>query len=100
MYIHCFVKVITKLYKSTSKETTYVRGKIALLNRAKERAMRLLSYAIEVFRQAELRDGETLYVEPLDDDYDDLLSVTPNTSDTDDTILSGTESSSESDEDL
>ena len=43
-----------------NKDTTYIQGKVALLYKARERALGLLSSAIEVFRQAELRDGEAL----------------------------------------
>ena len=43
-----------------TQERTYIQGKVALLYKAKERAVRLMSSAIDVFRQAELRDEEVL----------------------------------------
>ena len=55
LYICIIFKVITKWYHSMSSNATHTRGKVTLLYKAKERALRLLSSAIEVFRQAELR---------------------------------------------
>jgi len=75
--------VITKKYQSVSRDTTYIRGKLALLYKAKERAMWLLSSTIETFRQAELREGE---FEVLQLAMDDLIS--PSVSD-DDSLSSG-----------
>ena len=88
-----FIKVITKRYQSVSRDTTYIQGKVALLYKAKERALRLLSSAVEVFRQAELRNGEALQLTM--EDEQSSPSVTPSASDVDDDSLF----SGESDED-
>ena len=75
-----------------NKDTTYIQGKVALLYKARERVLGLLSSTIEVFRQAELRDGEALQLLAMHMG-DELAS--PSGSDEDDDSLS----SSGSDED-
>ena len=55
-----------------SQEPTYIQGKVALLYKAKERAVRLMSSAIDVFRQAELRDGEALQLLEMEEELDSL----------------------------
>ena len=55
--------MITKRYQSVTHNIQYIQGKLALLHKAKERAIGLLSSAIEAFKQADLRDGEELAVD-------------------------------------
>ena len=79
--------MITKRYQSVTHNIQYIQGKLALLHKAKERAIGLLSSAIEAFQQADLRDGEELAVDsPQCDSYDDHdgLSSVESTSDSDD----------------
>lgn len=58
-----------------SRDTTYIQGKVALLYKARERALRLLSSAIEVFRQVELRGEEALQLLAMEDEQASLLSI-------------------------
>ena len=51
-----------------SRDTTYIQGKVALLYKTKERALRLLSSAVEVFRQVELRGREALQLSEMEDE--------------------------------
>ena len=79
----------TKRYHSVSHDTKYIQGKLALLHKAKERAMGLLLSAIEAFKKAELRDGEALAVDSpsvtsCDSDDDDSYSGFESTSDDED----------------
>ena len=67
-----------------SRDTTYIQGKVALLYTAKERALRLLSSAVEVFRQVELRGGEALQLLEMEDEQASPTSA----SDVDDDSLS------------
>ena len=79
--------MITKRYHSVSYDIKYIQGKLALLHKAKERAMSLLLSAIEAFKKAELRYSKALAVESP--------SVTPCDSDDDDDSYSGFESTSD-----
>ena len=74
-----------KRYQSVTHNIQYIQGKLALLHKAKERAIGLPLSAIEAFKQADLRDGEELAVDsPQCDSYDDHgLSSVESTSDSD-----------------
>ena len=86
IHLHCCLGD-NKRYQSVTHNIQYIQGKLALLHKAKERAIGLLSSAIEAFKQADLRDGEEMAVDsPQCDSYDDHdgLSSVESTSDSDD----------------
>lgn len=73
--LHLQVNTRPKRYTSCSKEAPFLQGKIAFLNKAKEKTIKFLTSTIELFRESEFADHT--YTTDDDDDYhdDDLDSL-------------------------
>ena len=79
-----------KRYTSSSKEALFLQGKIAFLNKAKEKTIKFLTSAIELFHESEFVTHDDNDDDNDDDDDDNLDNANGS-------VLSSSDSDEESD---